>query len=623
MKFIFYFLLSFNYLFANLILDNDNFGKLSLEKYTKQYINKDSKFSLEDFKNMNFEESSKFNYKATKSYIWTYFEVTSLETQEVIFQNLKACIDYIDIYIFKDNKFYKKIELGDLRDIKQRDIQSKKSSFSILLEKNEKYQFYINHNSYSSISTLWYIFSKNNFLNYQNKETLIWGFFIGVVFIFILNNIYYYLYFKDKTFLTFISIIVLTASYQMLKNGLYYEYIPDINLQLLDGINSLNGFLCLQFIILFQICILKHKKNSLQFKILALIFSLNFLVVIFSIITIFNPEIRFKSSIYQEIFTCIVFLVLFWDAYISYKQKLPIALYYLIFFCIHSLFYFYIMLILLGYLNYFEYFWILIPLVTLINMLFLSFIIFYNFKAIKKEKMEQEKLLISQARFTTLGNNVANVIHQWKNPIAQFGSQIALLETTYKLDKKNFFDTYEEVINDMKNSILFLTNTMNDIYNFYKNPLQKEKFNPDEEIESLLRIVNQQIVSNKIVINKNIDKSIEIFNFKTYFLNVIMIILENAIYQLKNYKNENKVIYINLYKSQKLIILEIEDTGGGIESENLNKIFNLDFSTKKEAGSGIGLALAKKLIKKRLNGEIKAENSTFGAKFIIYLFNNE
>lgn len=621
MKFIFYFLLSFNYLFANLILDNDDFGKLSLEKYTKQYIDKDSKFSLEDIKNINFEESSKFNYKPTKSHIWTYFEVTSLETQEVIFQNLKASIDYIDVYILKDNKFYKKIELGDLRDIKQRDIQSKKSSLSILLEKDEKYQFYINHNSYSSISTLWYIFSKKNFLSYQNKESLIWGFFIGVVFIFILNNIYYFLYSKDKTFLTFIIIIVLTASYQLLKNGLYYEYLPNINLQLLDGLNSINGFLFLQFIILFQICILKHKKDSLQFKTLALIFILNFLIVIFSIITISNAEIRFESGIYYEIFTCIIFFVLFWDAYISYKQKLPIALYYLIFFCTYSLFYFYIMLVLFGYLNYFEYFWILIPFFTLINMLYLSFIIFSKSKVLKKEKMEQEKLLLSQSRFTTLGNNVANVIHQWKNPIAQFASQIALLETTYKLDKKNFFDTYEEVIPDMKNSILFLKNTMNDIYNFYKNPLEKEKFNPDKEIESLLRIINQQIVSNRIVINKNIDKNIEIFNFKTYFLNVIMIIFENAIYQLKNNKEENKVIYINLYKSQKLIILEIEDTGGGIENKNLDKIFDLDFTTKKENGSGIGLALAKKLVKKRLNGEIKAENGDFGAKFIIHLFN--
>ena len=53
--------------------------------------------------------------------------------------------------------------------------------------------------------------------------------------------------------------------------------------------------------------------------------------------------------------------------------------------------------------------------------------------------------------------------------------------------------------------------------------------------------------------------------------------------------------------------------------KDLEKLFNIDFSTKKNKGSGIGLVLAKKLTQERLGGEIEVNNSKNGAVFNIVL----
>ncbi|MFY9075206.1 ATP-binding protein [Malaciobacter mytili] len=96
-----------------------------------------------------------------------------------------------------------------------------------------------------------------------------------------------------------------------------------------------------------------------------------------------------------------------------------------------------------------------------------------------------------------------------------------------------------------------------------------------------------------------------------------MSILENAIYQLIHFKENNRKIFITIKDTKDTIIIMIEDNAGGIKNKNFDELFHIDYSSKKNNGSGIGLALTKRLIENRLKGTIKAANTKTGAVFKI------
>ncbi|MGC8603455.1 MAG: two-component system sensor histidine kinase NtrB, partial [Desulfomonilaceae bacterium] len=60
-----------------------------------------------------------------------------------------------------------------------------------------------------------------------------------------------------------------------------------------------------------------------------------------------------------------------------------------------------------------------------------------------------------------------------------------------------------------------------------------------------------------------------------------------------------------------------EDTGQGIPRENIDKLFDPFFSTKKK-GTGLGLAIVKSIIEGH-GGEIEVESDSNGARFVVIL----
>jgi len=119
----------------------------------------------------------------------------------------------------------------------------------------------------------------------------------------------------------------------------------------------------------------------------------------------------------------------------------------------------------------------------------------------------------------------------------------------------------------------------------------------------------QSRISSKVVIkvNRNEVKDFQIPVNKYLFEWVIENLCKNSVDAM----NGNGVIIIDLLEDEKNFYVDISDTGKGILSKELEHIFKPGYSTKKR-GWGLGLPLAKRIIKQYHKGKLFVKSSVPG-----------
>jgi two-component system, NtrC family, nitrogen regulation sensor histidine kinase NtrY len=123
------------------------------------------------------------------------------------------------------------------------------------------------------------------------------------------------------------------------------------------------------------------------------------------------------------------------------------------------------------------------------------------------------------------------------------------------------------------------------------------------QLETLLQ---QQFEANQIQFLKNIAPSdLILFGDQTLIEQVLINLIQNAIHAVED--SESKTIKLDAFIDDAgKIIIEVSDSGKGIEEDALPKIF-IPFFTTKKIGSGIGLSLSKQIMR-RHKGNIQVKS---------------
>jgi len=233
-------------------------------------------------------------------------------------------------------------------------------------------------------------------------------------------------------------------------------------------------------------------------------------------------------------------------------------------------------------------------------------------KAIDQNR-KKDQLLSYQSKLATMGEMIGIIAHQWKQPLSSLSAKIQSIKY-----KKNIDTQYkEDFITDNMQLIQFMTKTIDDFRDFYRQDKEKENFEISNCIYKTLNILEPQFSGLKI------DISVECENFtinglQSEFQHVIVNLISNAKDVLLEKEIENKKIKISTKIDKNRGIISFEDNAGGIPNELLEKIFEPYFTTKKIGkGTGIGLYLSKTIIEETMQGELVVENTKEGACFKI------
>lgn len=213
---------------------------------------------------------------------------------------------------------------------------------------------------------------------------------------------------------------------------------------------------------------------------------------------------------------------------------------------------------------------------------------------------------------------IGSIAHEIKNPLGGIKGAAQLLR---RKERNESADEYIDLI-------IRETDRLNSILQDYLTICKKPAFNLvniHEIMEKALSIMHAPLSKANITLKRTYDPSLPgVRGDEAKLLQVFLNIVKNAAEAMKR----GGRIEISTCPSKESVreggrikrwaLISIRDSGKGIQEEDLKKIF-IPFYTKKKHGTGIGLALSKKIIKDH-GGIIKVKSvKDKGTTFSIYI----
>jgi PAS domain S-box-containing protein len=236
------------------------------------------------------------------------------------------------------------------------------------------------------------------------------------------------------------------------------------------------------------------------------------------------------------------------------------------------------------------------------------------FSDISKRK-EMERKVMDSRHLAAIGQLSASMAHEIRNPLSAIKTNIQMLSKTLNLEG---FDKRRLEI--ASGEIRRLDRILEDILDFAA-PVKLTRVDHDirEAIEKCIEILSEKIKDADIRIIRKMSSRIPSLSMNYEKIQqAILNLLLNAIDAMPSGGVLEIVTGLSLRLGRKAVRVEIKDSGHGISSEHLGKIFDPFFSAKTK-GTGLGLSNVKKIIEAH-DGRIEvASRPRRGTRMILLL----
>lgn len=238
----------------------------------------------------------------------------------------------------------------------------------------------------------------------------------------------------------------------------------------------------------------------------------------------------------------------------------------------------------------------------------------------KNEQLEKQNQLVQEAN-RLKSEFLANMSHELRTPL---NAIIGFSQLMHDGKVGPVSADHKEYLGDILTSARHLLQLINDVLDLSKIEAGRLEFNPEtvrlaalmSEVQHILQTL---MVSKRLTVEVEVAPSLEeIFIDPAKLKQILYNYLSNAI---KFTPQDGRIAIRALPENSDFFRLEVEDTGIGIKSDNINKLFTQFQQLRtdgggKPQGTGLGLALTKKIVEAQ-GGHVGVQ-SIFGKGSVFY-----
>lgn len=207
--------------------------------------------------------------------------------------------------------------------------------------------------------------------------------------------------------------------------------------------------------------------------------------------------------------------------------------------------------------------------------------------------------------------------NRYNSALQETNSQLETLNNTLRSQRHDFMNHLQVVyslmeLDDYKEARDYIER----VYSI----IQKVNRTLRTSIPAVNALIQAKVISaerNDTAVRINITTSLDKLTIPPWeFCRIIGNLIDNAIYALQMAENiEHKELCIEMFEDLRNYGFRIRNNGPEIPADIIDRIFDSGFTTKRNRGEGMGLAISKEIMQ-QYNGEIKVISSPEFTEFI-------
>lgn len=199
----------------------------------------------------------------------------------------------------------------------------------------------------------------------------------------------------------------------------------------------------------------------------------------------------------------------------------------------------------------------------------------------------------SKNRLAFLGAMVGGLAHELKNPLSTLNLNLQLLMEDLAEPANARETRILKKLRLLKSETSRLEEILADFLRYARpRALQAELVSIPSLLDEVLDFVEPGLRERSITLHRLYTQTLELYPLdRSYFKIVVANLLVNA----KQAMADGGDLIVRVDRADDGIVIHVIDTGPGIPPENLRRIFDVYFSTKRR-GTGMGLTMARRVV---------------------------
>lgn len=212
---------------------------------------------------------------------------------------------------------------------------------------------------------------------------------------------------------------------------------------------------------------------------------------------------------------------------------------------------------------------------------------------------------------------ISGIAHQWKQPLNYIGICVQNLLDSYEFDEFST-TTLEDFSRQIHDQLKYMADIVDDFAYGFRKMRESEDFKLSHTFEIIMKLMKKSLQLENIELQINFKSDPPVKGRESEILQVFVVLISNAIEIFQMYLPEYRNIIIDVNELADKVVIDVFNNGPHIPHSVMPHIFEAFYSTKNaQSNTGLGLALARKILKEHFDADIICNNVENGVKFTI------